>query len=240
MLNQFINLKLKERNTPIYRVFSMQRLLESCSAKKNTLVKPSLWDDPFENFILTAALEALNNPNPFMTVKDQFYGQCWSTLEESDAMWRIYSPDKNGVKVRTTIGKLLDALNNAPEKNGECFIGKVSYLKDRILRKKLQDASWLSQEVVNSTTQANSLLFKRLEFEHEAEVRLLYLSNSPATNNLFNYFLEPRAVFDEIQFDPRISDEIFQAYKYYLEEKIGFRNPITKSQLYKLPDLSKK
>lgn len=69
MLSQFINLKSKDRSTPIYRVFSMQWFLESCYSKKNTLVKPSSWDDPFENFILTVAAEAPNGPDPYLIKK---------------------------------------------------------------------------------------------------------------------------------------------------------------------------
>jgi hypothetical protein len=208
----------------------------SGSRTEPTLVKPALWDDPFENFILTLAIQASPNPNSYIIAKDGFYGQCWSMLKESDAMWRIYSPDKNGVKVRTTVGKLFDSLCGAQEKvEGECFIGKVSYKKDVELRKRLQNREWLSQEIINSTSQATSLLFKRVEFEHEAEIRLLYLSPFPATDNLFRYSLNPLEIFDEIQFDPRLSNGVYQAYKYYLEEKIGFHNPITQSELYKVP-----
>lgn len=236
-MDQLINLTRKQRSAPIYRVFGIQRLLEMFSSENNTLVKPALWDDPFENFILTLAIQASPNPNSYVVAKDGFFGQCWSMLRESDAMWRIYSPDKNGVKVRTTVGKLFDSLCNAPEKRGESFIGKVFYKKDAELRSRIRDRDWLSQEITNSKSQATSLLFKRVEFEHEAEIRLLYLSYSPPTDNLFRYSIKPRELFDEIQFDPRLSGEVYQAYKYYLEEKVGFHNPISQSELYKVPNV---
>jgi hypothetical protein len=75
-------------------------------------------------------------------------------------MWRIYSPDKSGVKVKTTIGKLIDSLDSAREIKS--FIGKVSYLPDADLRDNLQSKSWLEEDIVNTTTQATSLLFQEI------------------------------------------------------------------------------
>jgi hypothetical protein len=246
MAETLINLESQDRAVPIYRVYDIPRLLEICTLNMNTLVKPELWDDPFENFILKVAIKESGGAGYYTPVKDGFFGQCWSMLKESDAMWRIYSPTKSGVKVKTSIGKLLKSLSNAPEnkekrkKKGLCFIGKVSYKEDEKLREKLQDKRWLNAELADTTSQATSLLFKRFEFEHEAEVRLLYLPNLPyhlQDSKIFRYTVKPQSLFDEIQFDPRISDELFKVYKYYLRSVIGFRKPVTKSKLYEVPNL---
>jgi hypothetical protein len=241
MQSQLIDLTGNERRTPIYRVFGIQRLFEIFSTCKNTLVRPTLWDDPFENFILTQAIQVTKNPNAYIAVRDGFYGQCWSMIKESDAMWRIYSPDKNGVKVKTTVGKLFDSFCNSQEViQGECFIGKVSYMKDSKLRKNLKDRVWLSQEIVDAMSQARSLLFKRVEFQHEAEVRLLYLSKIAFEdkNNLFHYSIEPEKIIEKIEFDPRLHREVYDAYKYYLVEKVGFdESKITQSTLYTVPNV---
>jgi hypothetical protein len=44
-------------------------------------------------------------------------------------------------------------------------------------------------------------------------------------------------IFDEIQFDPRLSNEEYQADTHYLEEKIDFHNLITQSELYKVSNV---
>lgn len=238
MNDHLIHLNGGDLRKPIYRVFSVQRLVEICSSGVNTLVRPKKWDDPFENFILARAVAAKQRRYPDITVQADFYGQCWTSLEESDAMWRIYSPDKNGVKVKTTIGKLLQSLVEATNGNGECFIGKVSYLEDTSLRNKLKDKSWLRDEADRPRGRANTLLFKRREFAHEKEVRLLHLFPLPATDDLFSYPVDPLKLFDSIQFDPRISDELYGVYKHYLQTKIGFKRPINKSKLYQLPSLT--
>jgi hypothetical protein len=237
MNKHLIHLSQADLKKSIYRVFSIQRLIEICSSKKNTLVRPKKWDDPFENFILTRAIAAKQGRYPGITVQGNFYGQCWSNLEESDAMWRIYSPDKNGVKVKTTIGKLVNSLIKSVNGNGECFIGKVSYLEDSSLKNKLEDESWLLDEAARSRGRANALLYKREEFSHEHEVRLLYLFPIQTQDDLFSYSIEPLKLFDSIQFDPRISDELFSVYKHYLKTKVGFRRSINKSKLYQLPQL---
>ena len=38
-------------DTPIYRVYPIDRLTQLFNDKKNTLVKPLMWDDPFENLV---------------------------------------------------------------------------------------------------------------------------------------------------------------------------------------------
>ena len=243
MTETLIHLKSQDLATPIYRVFDIQRLLEICTLNMNTLVKPEKWDDPFENFILKVAIKERGNTASYIAVKDGFFGQCWSVSKESDAMWRIYSPNKSGVKVKTSIGKLLKSLSNAPEnkekrkKKGECFIGKVSYREDEELRKNLEDKAWLDAELADTKSQATSLLFKRFEFEHEAEVRLLYFPQQYSQSKIFRYTVNPLGLFDEIQFDPRISDELFRVYRHYLKRVIGFRKSVTKSKLYEVPNL---
>lgn len=238
----FINLDVSDSDTPIYRVFNTQRLLELFTLGKNTLVKPALWDDPLENYVLQAAMKAFSDhPHSFdFTTKDRMYGQCWSTLEESDAMWRIYSPDKSGVKVRTTIGKLLNSLQAASEVDSNmCYIGRVNYMSGDTLRDKLQDRFWLGLEAADWTSQAASLLFKREEFEHENEVRLIYINpDSNYSDNLFRYSINPIDLFDEVQFDPRISQELFDVFKFFLEDRLRYLNPISRSQLYQVPQLS--
>lgn len=91
-MNNFIYIKQPDYSTKIYRIFSTNRLIELFEKKENALVKPELWDDPFENFILKIPEKgSKSKPNK------RGYGQCWTLNFESDAMWRIYSPDKKGL-----------------------------------------------------------------------------------------------------------------------------------------------
>ncbi|MBN1299346.1 MAG: hypothetical protein JW997_06650, partial [Actinobacteria bacterium] len=88
---------------PVYRVFSIKRLLQIIKTSKNVLVKPELWDDPFENIL--AKLKGYATKSKMVldlsSIFGIFYGQCWTlNVDESDALWRIYSLKKDGVRVK--------------------------------------------------------------------------------------------------------------------------------------------
>ncbi|MGB3551168.1 MAG: hypothetical protein WA993_10780, partial [Candidatus Binatus sp.] len=83
---------------------------------------------------------------------------------------------------------------------------------------------------------AESLLMKRIEFEHEEEVRLLYTDPEQKWNaDLFTYSMDPFKLFDEIIFDPRMEETQYKQYKEGLV-KLGFTNTISQSGLYKIRD----
>jgi hypothetical protein len=143
MSNQYVqdNLNFKKEcvinfdnvrpESPIYRVYPIDRLLEIFNDKNNTLVKPILWDDPFENFIFKQpALTKNGEEVDFSNLRERYYGQCWTlNSDETDALWKIYSPLKKGVRVKTTFEKLWDSFYNAYYKwaNISFYIGKIIY-----------------------------------------------------------------------------------------------------------------
>jgi hypothetical protein len=132
-IKNIINLTKNEIDSYVYRVMPIQRFCELFRNAKNVLVRPSKWEDPFENFILNAPARLSDGTIVSFGFNNDFYGQCWTKLTSSDALWRIYSPDKTSVRVRTTVRKLLAGLQ-APLSNWaheQAFIGKVLYLGDK-------------------------------------------------------------------------------------------------------------
>ena len=45
-----------KRSDAIYRTISLERLFELFATKQNVVVRPKLWDDPFENFALQSPM----------------------------------------------------------------------------------------------------------------------------------------------------------------------------------------
>src|ERR1700733_5154351 len=74
---------------PIYRIFQKDRLIQALQTKQLCLANPSLWDDPFENFLLTRTATFQGQRVSLKSFQEKLYGQCWSFCKESDAMWRI-------------------------------------------------------------------------------------------------------------------------------------------------------
>src|SRR5690554_6622501 len=173
MDNNFLNFKEGEIDQPIFRIISIDRLFQLFTEKHNVLVNPKRWDDPFENFIMNSLIEFKSGIQISIGFRENVYGQCWTKTRESDAMWRIYSPEKNGVRIATTPRKLLNALNNCSNNpKNECFIGKVKYLTTKKLKSLLEKEGAELVLNKNGTGLAQSLLLKRTPFKHENEIRL--------------------------------------------------------------------
>lgn len=226
---------------PIYRVFSIERFLEVYHKGKLVLVKPKKWDDPFENFILKSKARLETGEHVEFSFAHSMYGQCWSFDQESDTMWRIYSHQKNGVKIRTTPRKLREALAaeiQYPELSA--FIGCVMYKEQVELLEMVNDRVMMHDKVFDSTGRghAETLLFKRMEFSHENEVRLIYSgTQEDAVCDVFKFKIDPHDLFDEVIFDPRMDENLTSIYKQHLVAT-GFRGRVDRSTLYDVPNLT--
>jgi hypothetical protein len=241
MDKNFLNFKGEDIDRPIFRFLTVERLFELFRKHSNVLVSPRLWQDPFENHIMTSFLQQKMEDEKEICIgfRDNYYGQCWTQTRESDAMWRIYSPTHNGARITTTPRKLLASLfvdigNQVNDYS--CFLGKVNYYTTPKLRDHLNKNAphWLLEPSGKGLTQ--SLLFKRKPFEHENEVRLLLNSKFKGEKggNLYPYYFNPLEIIDDIVFDPRIKNEEFQNYKAQLR-KLHFDKRIVRSKLYDLP-----
>ena len=236
MNNNYLNFRPGDIDKPIFRIVSCKRFNKMLKSRTNGLVRPKMWDDPFENFILNGLAVASDGTKAKFGYRDSLYGQCWSFHVETDAMWRIYSPqnDKRGVKLKTTIKDLFSSLYiSCPAyKDISCFVGRVTYLSKAGIETALSK--------VNATDSsgrgiAATLLIKRKAFAPEREVRLVYFNNDPAfTSDIFTYSIDPNALFKDAVLDPRLSDkEVFYWKQQF--RKSGFTNRVIQSGLYKPP-----
>lgn len=244
MIDNLIFLTEDELDKPIYRIFSFKRLEEIFNFSKITLVKPRLWDDPFENFILNSIGKLPDGREFKIEFRDDFYGQCWSLCKESDAMWRIYSPEKDGVKVKTTVRKLFTPLfiaggeylkPDGKKYNLSSFVGKVKYSNTGALITMLKDEHRMSGKIFDQSGwgQASTFFFKRTAFIHEREIRIIYNGHNNRTSDIFEFDIDPFDVFDEIVFDPRIKEDVYQSMKSRLVGW-GYNKKVIQSGLYKL------
>jgi len=232
-----LNLKKSDLDRPIYRVISFERLLELFVSGKNTLVKPSEWADTFENFILKSKVRLRSGEVIQYNYFDRLYGQCWTLHSASDAMWQIYSPNRNNLRIKTTIRKLRDSLYAVHPSlpDVKCCVGKVKYLSKEALldvAKKTFDDSGIAVEGI-----FRSLLIKRLAFIHEKEVRALYqeLDDEGFSDRLYRYEFNPHDLVSQIMIDPRRSVSEYKVIKDIIHKTTGFKGEIKRSSLYTMP-----
>ena len=74
-------------------------------------------------------------------------------------------------------------------------------------------------------------MYKRIEFRHEREIRLIYTGKS---SRVHTFPINPNNLFEEIVFDPRLDGELYKAYEAAVIGK-GFKNRIAQSVLYRPP-----
>lgn len=243
-----IRINEAELDLPIYRVYSKKWLIEALTKKQNSLVKPAMWDDPFENFILSSDARMKDGRKvSFETIRDHYYGQCWTfSVEETDALWRIYSPGKDGFRVKTTIRKLWDSFYDPKFKWAmiSFYLGKIIYEPEREIKAFFEDPSNLSSIVLDNSGKGNiqTLLIKRKEFSHENELRLIFAGHHDwhdTSEKVYKYTIDVNDLFEEILADPRMDQENPDAYRDAVSEirALGYNNPIEKSKLYQLPKL---
>lgn len=229
----YINLTESDLDMPIYRVFPVSRLFQLFSNQQIALVKPESWDDPFENLRLKTPIKVAGSLAQ-ISAKDSVYGQCWTEHRETDAMWRIYSGAKDGVRMPSTPRKLLDALKKSCSSNPElrCFVGRATYLPKSKLKTALDEVDLFNP---NGSGIAESLLYKRNEFSHEKEVRLIYVGEDgtcDSKNYLFD--IDIHYTIDRILFDPRMDEGIRRGYVDAIK-KLGYKGEVKRSTLYDIP-----
>jgi len=232
--------------TRVFRVFPVSRLEEVFQSRRITLARPRKWEDPCENqlYNITVVDGGTGAAVSVESLRSCLYGQSWTLTEESDALWRIYSDDKRGVRVATTLGKLLEALwdgcgGSDSLKALKCFLGKVNYLTEEDFQNSFGDGGQMLSGILDNSGRApvDSLLMKREAFSHENEVRLIYQETETSIDHGDVWFfpVDPAELFDELCFDPRLPDECFEVLRQSFLKKYQFPGTIRKSELYRLP-----
>ena len=141
----------------IYRYIGFDNFVGMVQNQALTLVQPMLWEDPQELSPFRQFIEEKGDEferMAFIACCFKTYGQCWTRLAESDAMWRIYSYDNKAIRIkikRETVAQLdnVQAID-------------VTY----------QDEPFEHKD--NRHDYARAFCQKRVAFQHEQEVRLLH------------------------------------------------------------------
>jgi hypothetical protein len=231
-----------QEDQSLWRVFPAERALQLFREKKNVLVVPSKWDDPFENFLARCIVPIGDNHFASLdALTSRFYGQCWCYIEEeTDATWRIYVPEKRrGIRIRVRAGTLFDTVYSPSDtaSGTSCFLGKVEYKSEADLLNWLLNLNVQKELLMSDNVSiAKTLLVKRSQFRHENETRLLY--DLPARKNngnkIIKFHCDPSTLVQHVLLDPRWSEEEAQLMEQQLRS-LGYHGPIEQSSLYTVP-----
>lgn len=227
-----------ELDKPIYKYMPLKYVEAIIKNKEICFKRVNSWEDVYENFFLKATFDIGGIKVSAEHTSDLTYGQCWTYLRESDAMWRIYSTKNSKVsdatiRVKTTPRKLLKYMFRSDPNTMRSYMGTVQYMYGTDLKKwfeslNFKDAETLSKYIVPS------LFIKRMPFNHEKEVRLVYLCNNDNGDLLRLPITDPLETFDEFVIDPRTDEVMTEKISVRLLRTIKDINKIKKSTLYKI------
>lgn len=238
MSSQFLNIKTSELDRPIYRIISFERLVDLFRTQKLVLAHPTKWGDPFETHVIGANFKR-GNVILDRAHRHVIHGQCWTRKSVSDALWRIYSPEKNAVRIKTTprlLGQALDgALSRTPR--SKWFVGRVTYLPQKDIVGRARDLARKMLDDQTETAAAQSLLFKRNSFSHESEVRALVVDrHNRAKAGLVHLKIDPHEMVQGVLIDSRATSSLVEVYSRHLKVELGFQGRISRSTLYDPPE----
>lgn len=224
---------------PIYQILPLKYaklILTNKELRFNNVFK--YWDDPYELFLFKQNILIEGTP---LTIKDfdkRHYGQCWSLNKDTDAMWRIYSPQKDGVRLKTTIGKMIEVLNQTRGMYEACpAFGLVKYVDKEFIINYLRGIEKGGSGRFFEKM-SDSLFYKRKEFSHEKEVRFIIKTGDIVYNkcqfvegDFINLKVDSNHFIEEIALDPRLDSDEVERIKnelYAINDSI----PVCQSDLY--------
>lgn len=222
---------------------TLKRILKQGKIFINRVVDS--WEDCYENFFLKCNFkcgETEIDPTSFI---NGVYGMSLTTLPESDAMWRIYSKDKLGVRIKTNAKKLFDTIYIDDECMAKTWFGNVSYKTMDEFKKTISDKI---EQTHNAIDVFNNIFpetefMKRQEFAHESEFRVIVMLDSEQTRTYSQikrlaFSINPNDFIEEYCLDPRLQDTEYEKQKEELIKIGADKNKIMKSNLYKFMPFS--
>ncbi|MFT6909552.1 MAG: hypothetical protein ACJAS1_006275 [Oleiphilaceae bacterium] len=158
-------------DTPIYRIINFFELYEILSSQRLRISKAAMFEDENEAIEqMLHGLQIIAGPcrggigyswegsyidaiRAHNEIKHSAFISSWTITPESVAMWSLYSKDYIGVRIKTTIGKLLNAVKSYQESQslmnscqigtictsavGQCYIESVQYVDAKKMFKRV-------------------------------------------------------------------------------------------------------
>ena len=199
-------------STPLYRIMPLQWFKVMIKEKRNTLFRPSKWDDPHEMNYSNSVIATEQGDMPLDA--SHWFGQCWSLCEENPILWQTFKRDKEPyVKIKIDAFSLIKSL---VEQNNSLRIAVLEYIRyfkptTNDYKEKINDIramhQWTTNFIKQGVTPAElypmyNLFTKRDIFKHEEEVRLLLFDKSSSVDQKsVSYSFDPTTI-KEVVIDP--------------------------------------
>jgi hypothetical protein len=231
----YFNIKKPEYDKFVYKIIPLRRFQNILLSKQMGFVNPSLWNDPYENFLLNQTFKIQNGEEKtFKELTNTLYGSCWTFNHNTDFGWKVYLKDEIGVQIKTKISRLYNHFHHLKsDPNLATFqVGKVSYMKWKPLKSTYEKRGFNAFLFLMN----ESSFMKRQEYVHEKEVRILLRYHNHA-DSVLSLDFDVNSVSKTIMLDPRLSYIDYELEKEKLI-RLGYKGRIYRSTLYTPPRLN--
>lgn len=213
-----------ESSTQLYRILGFERLVEVFETGELHLSHPSTWEDPYETALTHRISKSL-------------FATCWCKNPVSDAMWRIYSKNDLSVRMSTTVGKITAQIDTSQKRATFAYLlDDVAYESQATITLRLNQIKTRLEARFNPKTAARALLLKRRAFKHEDEVRIVAYARDRSSTHIprdgYKIAVKPHELITGVLVDPRAPNQFVDAYRHYLNNVLGYKGAVKKSQLY--------
>ena len=232
----------------IYRYVPLKYIKALLQTKALFFSNVLVWEDPYENFLFKQQIITDNGDDFRKSIYCPIYfGQCWTTSRETDAMWRIYSVKSKDLKsdkleledVAIKIEIESDVLEyHVRQKfrlrsNCEVECREVMYTDSHNIIDAIKSVHYMEYYNVQELMKS-SLFVKRKAFEHEREYRFIVqippMELDSQTSHLMIDF--DVTAIKEYVVDPRLPHHQLKQIKSDLIRLKVDENKIKKSDLY--------
>ncbi|WP_343707454.1 hypothetical protein [Flavobacterium sp.] len=221
------NIKLPDDpDTIVWKYLDLSKFLDLLLSKKLFMSRSDKFEDQYEGTFSEPTYEeikklAADNPeflNYYKTHREKVAISSWHINEyESFAMWQIFTKNKEGLAIQSTIRRLQKAVR--PENNYDQFIGEVNYIDYK-------------KEYIPFDDLFFPFLFKRKSFQYEREVRILSDTSKSdiKLNDGLKINVDINQLIEKIYIHPK-SENWYKKLVIELVERLGFGFEIEKSDL---------
>ena len=227
----------------VYKYIPFKYLKAMLQSRTLRINKVLTWEDPYENFFLKSDFDTFS---PFykqyisvdtQNLIDRIYGQSWTSLEESDAMWRIYSNVKDldfiAIRLKIKVDNLFDIVYTHDNCMTTTSIGSVNYKTDKEINQWLDNIKDNPDIIPDFHKYVEDcLLIKRKPFSHEEEVRIIICNENDTAKDFLKFDIKDLSVFEEFVIEPRLEQDCVGLITRRIEELGIDRSKIRKSKLY--------